>query len=243
MTQLTKNFEDLAPFSRKSAAEYVVDVILEMLRNGNLAPGDSLPSENDLAKALNVSRPVVREAYRGLQITGIIETRQGGRGVVTDLEPARLSAPFQFLIKLDAAQATELYKARITVEVELVRVGAEKATDADIAELQSQVAAGFDLADDPTAFRALDASFHHALYRLSGNPFLERTAQAYYGVGGEFRRLASEEPGVVKKSAKEHQAIVLAISRRDSDQAAKAMKNHLDSILKSTLTVIRRNGA
>ncbi len=68
----------------KSAAGRLVQQIIDLIRSDNLKAGDSLPSESQLAQAFQVSRPVVREALRGLAILGVVETRQGGRCFVTE---------------------------------------------------------------------------------------------------------------------------------------------------------------
>ena len=86
-------FEGMEPLSRKPVSERVAMKLLDLIRTGNLKAGDKLPTENELAAALQVSRPVVREALRGLSILGIVESRQGGRCYVTDLSPSRLVAP------------------------------------------------------------------------------------------------------------------------------------------------------
>ena len=62
----TMIFEAMEPVSRKPVSERVAMKLLDLIRTGNLNAGDMLPTENQLAAALQVSRPVVREALRGL---------------------------------------------------------------------------------------------------------------------------------------------------------------------------------
>ena len=69
----------IVPISRKPAAERVASQLLALIRSGNIKAGEVFPTEGELAEALHVSRPVVREALRGLQILGVVESRQGGR--------------------------------------------------------------------------------------------------------------------------------------------------------------------
>ena len=72
----TLNFD--VPIKRESVAEMVARRILDMVTAKALKPGDQLPPERDLAEQLNVSRPCVREAVRGLSILGVIKSRHGG---------------------------------------------------------------------------------------------------------------------------------------------------------------------
>ena len=225
----------IEPLNRKSAAEHVAERILRQIGAGTLRAGDKLPTEHELAAVMQVSRPVVREALRGLSILGVVESRQGGRCYVTDLAPARLVAPLQMLIPLDENNVDALYEARIAIEGELLRLGAPHAGVGAIAQLERMVAAGYEMADDPVGFRIVDLEFHRALMALAGNPFLERAAQSLYELGMEYRRVASEIPGVVARSAVEHDAIVKALQRGDAGIAVDAMRIHLRSIRRTTV--------
>lgn len=236
--------DKIIPLPRKPiAAERVADQLKELIRTGNLKAGDVLPSENELAGAFNVSRPVVREALRGLQILGLVETRQGGRCCVSDLDVARLVQPFGFVLGLTEGNIDALFAARFLVECGLLRLGAEAVTEEKLAELRAMVEAGFALSADPVGFRILDLAFHGALMSLAGNPFLEAAAKGYYGLGLEHRRTASETPGVIARSAAEHAGIVAALEARDPDRAAEAMRTHLVSINRTTIAAMRRAGA
>ena len=232
-------FESLEPLSRKPVAERVANRLLDLIRSGNLKAGDKLPTENELAAALQVSRPIVREALRGLSILGVVESRQGGRCYVTDLSPSRLLAPVQLVMAIDETNVDALYEARVAVEGELLRLGATRATAADLAKLRQMVRAGYELASDAVGFRVLDLEFHQTLMHIAGNPFLERVAQSLYELGIEYRRVASEMPGLIARSAAEHEAIVEALASRDPEKAVEAMRAHLTSISRSTFEAMQ----
>ena len=99
--------------------------ILDLVRTGNLKPGDQLPPERDLAQMLQVSRPSLREAMRGLQILGVVKSRQGGGAYISSLDAADLLGPLQFLITLNAQNVHALYESRVLgldVQVEADRL-------------------------------------------------------------------------------------------------------------------------
>lgn len=242
MSAETSSFAlNVTPLLRgKSAAERLVSQIIDLIRSGNLKPGDSLPTENQLAQAFQVSRPVVREGLRGLAILGVVETRQGGRCFVTDLTVARLMAPLQFVIALDESSLDALQQARTTIESGIVREAAKRMDERAAARLDEMAAAGFALTDDPLGFRMLDQRFHRSIYEIGGNPFLSVIAQSLYELGMEYRRIATETPGVVERSAVEHQAIVAALKAADGDAAVAAMDAHLASIHRTTLAAMQR---
>jgi GntR family transcriptional regulator, transcriptional repressor for pyruvate dehydrogenase complex len=225
----------------KSAAERLVKQIIDLIRSGNLKAGDRLPSESQMAQAFQVSRPVVREALRGMAILGIVETRQGGRCFVTDLTVARLMAPLQFVVSLDETNLDSLHRARSMIEGSLVREAARNITDQALAKLDEMIAAGYDLTSDPLGFRMLDQEFHQTIYQSAGNPYLTIVAQSLYELGMEYRRIATESPGTIKRSATEHQAIVAALQARDEAAAVAAMDAHLASIHQTTIEAMRRS--
>lgn len=233
MNDATK-FQGMEPLNRKPVSEQVAMKLLELIRTGNLKAGDKLPTENELASALQVSRPVIREALRGLSILGVVESRQGGRCYVTDLSPSRLVAPLQMVIAIDESNVEALYEARLEVECSILKLAAVRLTDGDLAKLRALVKSGYELVDDPVGFRVLDLEFHQTLIALANNPFLERIALSLYDIGIEYRRVASETTGVISRSAAEHEAIVEALATRNPERAADAMREHISSIAKST---------
>ena len=70
--------------ARASISEQVSNRILNMIKSGNLKAGDKLPTEQQMCLALGISRPPLREALKALTLMGILESRQGGRYMVTD---------------------------------------------------------------------------------------------------------------------------------------------------------------
>jgi GntR family transcriptional repressor for pyruvate dehydrogenase complex len=101
------------------------------------------------------------------------------------------------------------------------------------------VRAGYELAGDSVGFRVLDLEFHQTVMHIAGNPFLERIAQSLYELGIEYRRVASDMPGVIARSAAEHEAIVEALAARDPERAVAAMRAHLTSISRTTFEAMK----
>jgi GntR family transcriptional repressor for pyruvate dehydrogenase complex len=228
------------PIDQKpSASERVAERLTSMISSGNIAPGDKLPSENELRKALGVSRPVVREALRGLAMMGIVESKQGGGCFVTDLTPNRLMAPLSFALSLQDYSIDSLFRARMVIDTGIAAEAARYATDKQIAALGELVDAGFKLVEDPVGFRVMDAEFHALISGSASNDFLDKVSSSLYSLAIEQRRKASNKAGVLKVSAADHQKIHRAIAARDSLAAMSAMAAHVEHIRRSTLAVMR----
>ena len=88
---------------------------------------------------------------------------------------------------------------------------------------------------DPLGFRVSDLEFHQTIMDATGNPFLVRVSHSLYVLGMEYRRIASETPGVLRQSLADHQQIVAAFVSRDPDAAEKAMIRHMENVHRSTL--------
>jgi GntR family transcriptional repressor for pyruvate dehydrogenase complex len=87
----------LKPVARRLVPDDVFDQLLAEVVDGELAAGDSLPSERRLAEVLGVSRPAVREALQRLSQARLVEVRQGGSTTVRDY---RTSAGLDLLPRL-----------------------------------------------------------------------------------------------------------------------------------------------
>jgi GntR family transcriptional repressor for pyruvate dehydrogenase complex len=232
--------DELVPIERSSVAEQVAKKLLELIRMKSLKPGDMLPTERDLAATMQVSRPSVREALRGLQILGVLKIRQGYGIYVSALDATELLAPLQFLLTLNAENINALYEIRELIDVGIARKAAKRITDADILRLKQMLLVQRDLVFDPLSFRASDLKFHTIIMEATENSFIVRTSNALYLLGFEYRRIASETPGVLQQSLTDHELIVDALERHDADAAASAVEQHLLNVHRSTVDAMER---
>src|SRR4029453_2155937 len=119
------------------ASEMIVDQIKLLIRDGSLKPGDRLPAERDLGEKFGVSRVTVREALRGLEANGMVTIKVGARGgaFVTAPTSARLSEGIIDLLSLSELTDKEVTEARQILELGIIPVVCERATEEDIADL------------------------------------------------------------------------------------------------------------
>jgi len=223
------------PIERLPVGEMVARRILDMVKAGTLKPGDQLPTERDLAQSLNVSRPSVREAIRGLAILGVVRTVQGGGAYISDLDAEALLGPIQFFLSLQDLNVSELYDARSLIESDVARRAAINMDGASFARLDAILVAQANCLDNPDAFRASDYAFHELIWVGSGNAFLKRIGESLNVIGLEFRKRASESPAVLRQSYADHQVLVAALKARDADAAAKAAEQHMHNVYRVTI--------
>lgn len=185
--------------------------LLAAISSGALAPGQRF-TQDDLAARLAVSRQPVLQALRLLKKDGLVEDAPGRGLRVAALDSAALVHTYQVRGALDALAARLAAERRAAPAAALLRDGRRAAKGNDV----------------HTMLEA-DINFHRALYAASGNPFIERSAEAHWA---HIRRAM----GAVLQSSRarrpvwdEHEAIADAVARGDPDAAALAAGAHAHS--------------
>jgi GntR family transcriptional regulator, transcriptional repressor for pyruvate dehydrogenase complex len=229
--------------TRRPISEQVANRILAMIKSGNLRSGDRLPTEQQMGIAFGISRPPLREALKALTLMGVLESRQGGRYMVTDLSPSRLVAPFNVMLSVSDYDVHEHFEARSIVDLELIRLAALRATSDQKRLIMQHAVDGRAFLDDPVAFRLLDTEFHQSLNEASGNQLLTALAQGLYDIGLDMRRVASGLPGVIRKSVTQHIALAEAVTAGDQARAVEAGRRHLEHVRDTTIIAMNNAAA
>ncbi|WP_280443475.1 FadR/GntR family transcriptional regulator [Nocardia brasiliensis] len=128
----------LQPVVKRSVSGDVFEQIVADVLSGELAPGATLPSERQLAEALGVSRPAVREALQRLAAAGLVSVRQGDATTVLDYRRgAGLEVLPRLLVQageLDPAVARSILEARLHNGPKVAELAAARAhTEPDAA--------------------------------------------------------------------------------------------------------------
>lgn len=216
------------PLGHGTLNQRIRSEILRVLTTRELAPGDRLPSERELAATLRVSRPSVREAVRSLQAEGRLVVKHG-QGVFV-AEPAMQRTLRESMARLDHS-LSELFAMREVLEVPAARWAAQKQ---DAEGLQAVHAAFGDLDEalrekprDYEKLQQLDAAFHLRIVRAAGNRLLEQSQGVLNEllVTGMQTTLAIE--GRAEQSREEHLKILTALLEGDSTAAARAAQTHV----------------
>jgi DNA-binding FadR family transcriptional regulator len=152
---------------------------LKILR-GELLPGDVLPADDELTGELQVSRTILRESVKVLAAKGLVESRQKTGTRVRPRERWNLLDPdvlaWRFEASPDAAFFRSIVELRRIVEPEAARLAAERATDAELAELRTAFADMEASMDEPDAYLEADLRFHELILRGCHNELLEHMA-------------------------------------------------------------------
>ena len=219
---------------KRPITNVIADKIAGLIASGILQVGDPLPSERELAVALNVSRDAVRGGIQILAARGILEISQGARTRVRRSDVGPVTVGIATARAVDAYNLDSVHAARLLVERQVV-AGAALGIDArGIAQLEALLASQKDALDDPVRFLISDREFHVAIYQASSNRLLADFSTDLYAYMMEYRREAVAQPGAIATSYADHVAIVEALKRHDPEAAAEAFAVHTGRIYATT---------
>lgn len=201
--------------------------IREMIREGELKPGDALPSERLLSQRLGLSRASLREALSTLETLGVLRAEPRRGTFVADASQAEEgAASWRFERRYSAA---EFYQFRLVTEGYAARLAAMRTTPDQATGLRGNLrdmTAALQDGDLVTASQ-IDFEFHLLIMRMSGNRVFPDLWANYGPVLLESQRLPFARPKRVWEPVVEHENVVQAIEHRDPDGAAYFMHVHL----------------
>jgi DNA-binding GntR family transcriptional regulator len=203
--------------SPRALYEEVAELLRQRIFNRELAPGSWI-DEMKLAEEYGISRTPLREALKVLAAEGLVTMKVRRGAYVTEVSEKDLADVYHLLSLLESDAAG---------------VVAQRATDAQIAELQSlhkqlEAAAG-----NREKFFAANERFHMRLLEIAGNRWRDQMVADLRKVMKLNRHNSLLKSGRVKESMLEHRAIVDALVRRDAKSAVKKMQEHFRSGLEA----------
>ena len=156
-----------------SLTDDAITRIRELVRSGRFPPGARLPTENELAAELGVSRSPVREAVKALAVSGVLDVRRGDGTYVTSLAPGLLLAGLGSAVELMHGNSVlELIEVRKMLEPAATALAATRASEVELAGIHEHLVAMRDAAGDVELLNHHDAAFHHAVVAATGNEAL-----------------------------------------------------------------------
>lgn len=224
--------------ARRNVRDIVADKVASLIAAGMLQVGDVLPSERDLAAALQVSRETVRGGMQILATRGIIEVSHGARTRVISTEVGPVATGLREPKLINAYDLEEVHAARLLVERSVVAEAARRIDDATLALLDASLAAQVQALEDPVRFLMCDREFHIAIYRSCGNAALADFVTDLYAYMMEHRRKAVALPGAILASCGDHAAILAGLHAHDAEAVVAAFDVHLDRIRASTRSIL-----
>lgn len=216
-------FQPVAP---GRASQGIVDQVRALIRTGDLQIGARLPPERDLCERLGVSRVTVREGLRALEASGLIEIRIGSRGgaIVTAPTTGRIGEGITDLLSMSGLSAAQVTEGRAVVELGVVPLVCERATDDELDELLALCNEAAAARDVGTYTVTMSFDFHLRVVAAAHSPAI---AMLMYSFREPVLMSLREAQHEGQQGVEEHRAFVEAVRARDADLAQQVMAAHL----------------
>jgi GntR family galactonate operon transcriptional repressor len=209
-------------------ADTVLDQLGHAIVGGRYASGERLPTEDELARKLKVSRPSLREGLKALARKGLVESRTR-RGTIA-LGRERWDALDADVLRWTAASPPDhafllsLIELRSIMEPAAARLAASRATPEQILQIEAAFQGMVDsLPHDVDGCHHHDLAFHGAIFAACGNAMLHRFYVAISALLLTLFRASTQARESYENSLAEHGAVAVAIRRRQPEEAEKAM--------------------
>jgi len=204
-----------------------VDLLGEAIVTGRYAVGSSLPPEPLLCEELGVSRTVVREAVKSLIAKGLLVTGPKVGTRVLDQDQWNWFDPqvvaWQSRAGLSREFVRDLQELRLPVEPAAVRLAAQRATPADLAEIESAYAGMKSAIENGGDYVANDLRFHQGLLRAGHNRMVAQMGKALGSLLRTSFELSTARPHGPASSLPLHRAVLDAVIARSPPRAERAI--------------------
>lgn len=216
---------------RRKAYEEVADQIRERIFSAKVKTGERLPTERDLAVQFGVSRVVVREAVRALELSGLLVVKKGAKGGIFVAEDHQrpITDSIGNLLARGEARLRDLFEVRMLIEPyaagRVARIGTAKnfsvlAVMVEKADAEHGRGAGI---------RDLNIELHRQIIRMSRNPVLAAVGETVLlMLADRLKPVASRVPSGVALCL--HKKMLEAFRRRDAAAARSFMEKDIASV-------------
>ena len=223
------------PIHTRRAFEEICERIREQLALGVLKPGDKLPPERDLAQQLGVSRNVLREALRSLEMAGVLRLQKGVKGgaFIREGDTSRMNVVMRDMLSLGTISVRELSEARINVLDLVVRLACTNARLADFEALEANIERTELATREGRLLDRVECSreFYRLLAASTGNKVIAMIMDSVTEIHMRFVYAKVVSSGVaMPRLAERRRQLLAALRARNVSAAARLMRTHLDAV-------------
>lgn len=225
---------NLDPQEKLSLGENIAHHIQGLLHQGKLRPGDTLPTQRELAAQYGTSVSAVREAISILSAAGVVDARPGRGTLILEAAEQPPSVNLWLGAVTNEGQALDFLDTRQALEQYTIAQAARRATSEDHQELRRVLAQMKDARGDPERFVQADLALHFAIARAAGNPVMVRLLHAIQTPISHVLRFVSHQliaEGRFGELYVIHETLIGAILRRDPEGALAAFGIMMGTVL------------
>ena len=219
------------PLKNKRYSDQIVEQIQTRILTNHLKVGTGLPSELELAQEFQVSRSVIREALRILEISGLVQIKKGPSGGI--FVSNRLHKPIKKSLSnmVDSGGVTidHLFDVRLLIEPYIAMEAALHADNEDVKKIQELIQDSSLHKNDPLRLKKNNLNFHLLLARASGNPVLSILLESVFEILIELS-LDFLDLSLERDFFEIHKKISEIIAQKRPEEARRLMEEDIKSV-------------
>ena len=217
----------LKPIETETQVDKIEKTLQEYFESANLQPGDLLPKETDLSKALGVSRTALREALSRFKTLGLIESRKN-RGMTLTSPDLFVNMERVMSPKLLANQTmNDIFELRLVLEIGICELLFKRKTAENLEALKVIV----EKDEKATSIKEIlkhDIEFHSMLYIISGNETMLRFQKLLNPIFDHvYHESQLEKQPILKKNEVSHRDLYNSLITENPDEFRIKIKKHL----------------
>jgi len=220
----------IKPIEKKKISEQVLEQIKNNIIMGAWPPGSKIPSEQKLAKLFNVSRISVRDAIHRLVGMGVLIRKKGDGTYVNEIIPSQYFKNLLPMLIIEQPELVEVLEFRKIIEVESVRLAADRATDEDLEVLEKNLEKMKETKGNYEQFAIYDINFHTAIAFSTKNRVIIRVTSVMYDILKMAMEMAVKIVGF-EDGIYYHTKILECIKKKDGNAAAEMMQQHIENVI------------
>lgn len=230
--------ENFSEIKVESPVDVIIRQVRALITSGQLAPGDKLPAERKMAEKLGVSRGHVRDALQKLEFYGILRTLPQSGTVVAGMGIAALEGLITDVLQLEESDFASLVETRVMLEVQCVKLAAERRTADDLVQIELALAAYEEKIRTGGPAVEEDLLYHLSIADASKNGVLKSLMMIITpDIISNYVKYRVCDDRAELKAHHEHEEILRHIREQDVTAVAKAMRRHLGDVSRFSQTM------
>ena len=224
-------------YTKTERQQLITEKIISSVYSNHLKNGDRMPSENQLAAALDVSRVSVREVYAALELIGIVESRRG-EGTFLKTDGGSDNMIFRLMLLAlynDTTDVSDVMEIRKVIETGMAEMAAAFRSDEDV-KLLKKIIREMKTSADGSSLSRLDNELHAAIGAACGNTLLCSLSNMISSliassIKEHWNYIAFDSRQDTRQNTfEQHRELVEAIINKKPDTARQIMQQHLEFV-------------
>ncbi len=215
--------------SRNKIFQEILQSIKRDILLGKIGPNEKLPPERKLSEKYAVGRGTIRESLKALEAIGFLKVMRGRSGGYFVKEGAAelFKEALKFTIKIEGSAIFDSLIFRKIIEPKTCFYAAIKGSNKHIYEMERSIEEMEAGINDPEIYAQSNLTFHCAIGKASGNPFIEEIYLHMSKMLSETAKMVHSLPTQTKATLFFHEEILESIKKRDPERAENLMDAHL----------------